>query len=342
MQQIDAIYGHSFGSIPLTHFLSFYRQKGATDKARSDLLIYRSIMSYDKGLFQFRGEYNATISPYFESNSISAQLNYRKNDYNHYQLSYSYSFNSGSSTSISMYREFDNFLLSAGFSFDSEQTMFSTKFSFNFGYSREVGFTQSSRDSARLGAVELNIFEDLNYNAIQDSSEQGVNGIDIEINGRTLDSSRRADGRYRILNLEPNEPIYLRVGRNYLADNFQTSKENSNIRIVPRPGKIELIQVPIIDSAIISGIVTRADGNYFQELSKVLVELYDENSNLYAETKPFSNGYYSFKDVYPGVWQLVYSTLSKDSKDRVIHEKKILDIKKGQLDLKNLNIKINF
>lgn len=332
-ENLDMIYGHKFEQLPVTHYLTFNRQKAAGDPWGSLSGTYRGITSYDRDLYSIRGELIASVLPEVRAEQFNLQFIYRKTDFENYSASFSHSFDGDNYLSVGLNREFERFNVSASLSTGPLGTAISTRLGFSFGIAQGGGFTLNSRPTARTARVAINTFNDMNYNSVRDDHEPALGGVDIYVNNRQLEQSTDSNGKYLIENLAANYPFNLEVGKEYLAANFQTSIR-ARQEIVPRMGRVTVIDIPVVESAFVSGKVyyQTTDGNRFP-LSMATVSAIDSAGVERATTISVNNGYFSLEGLVPGDWTLKVSTRRLNAATDEFIETRNITIEPGELDI---------
>jgi len=114
-----------------------------------------------------------------------------------------------------------------------------------------------AQSQATRGAVLVRVFLDTNGNGIRDSGESLIAGAGVMVNDMPYSAETDKDGVVLIKGLVPFQPIDVRISSSTLSDPLWMA-ETSGIRIVPRPGKAPMIEIPIVSSGEISGTVYEA------------------------------------------------------------------------------------
>lgn len=336
-ENLDLIYGHKLQQLPVTHYLTFSRQNIANGDWNDLHGTYRGITSYDRDLYLIRGELVASVLPKVKAEQLNVQFIYRRTDFENYSASLSHGFGGGNYFSVGLNREFELFNLSASLSNGPEGYIASARIGFSFGFAQGGGLKLTAKQSARTARVKINAFNDLNSNSIRDDDEPALNGLDIRINNRPLENTTNSLGEYLISDLAANYPIHLEVGRAYLSANFQTSKR-ARQEIVPRIGRVMEIDIPVIDSTIVSGKVyfqTNSDKLY--PLSMATVSAIDADGIKRLETISVSNGYFNLEGLSPGEWTIKVSTRRLNAATDEFVETRLITIEPGELDIEDVD-----
>lgn len=336
-ENLDLIYGHSLYKLPVTHNLTFNRRKAANGSWEDPIGNYRAITSYDSGLFLIRSELLASVFPNIKAEQFNLQFDYRRSDHEIYSASFAHNFDQGNSFSLNSSHQYEHFNLSASLTHGARENTIAARLGFSFGFARGEGLTLSSRPYARTSRLKISAFEDLNYNMVRDDNEPYVNGLDIRLNNQFVEPRTTSSGEYFIDNLTANQPINVEVGQEYLSSNFQTSKHLRQ-QLVPRMGRITEIQVPVVESSILSGkVYFKNNSDKLFPLSMATISAYHSSGIKYSETISISDGYFSLEGLMPGDWMIKVTTRRLSvTLDEVVKTKE-LTISPGELDIVNFD-----
>jgi len=339
LRRRDALHlqgGVRLGPLPRL-VLDFNAQRSTLDFGPSDvqLALRASAMLWGTALsnslrWQRNGDFTATdgalqVSRRVADVGLNAQLNYRLQPGANLQA-----------VAISADRNLaDGYQLNAGLlrSMDSKLTLVSGGFSKNLGsfgfamsasYSnqRELAlglqlFVALDRDPrtgrwqfdgqplAGTGAVSARAFVDRNMNGIRDPGEEFVPNAGFILNGggrhpRLTDAdgvaflNRLAPGRYADIALDPAT-----------LEDPQWKPLTPGVRMLPRPGRVEQLEFPVILTSEIEGTVYLVEsGGRRRGIGDAQVELVDARGQVIATTTSSADGYYLFHQVAPGTLKL--------------------------------------
>ncbi len=157
---------------------------------------------------------------------------------------------------------------------------------------------------AGMGAVAAKIFVDGNLNGRFDEDEEMVEGAGFTVNGSGRQAIRTdAKGEALLPRLQPKAfaDVALDLGT---LDDAQWQPTRPGVRILPRPGKVQTIDFPVVLTAEIDGtIYLTLDGNR-RGIGNAKLQLVDANGKIIGETLSASDGYYIMPNVKPGRYQL--------------------------------------
>ncbi|MBV8503753.1 MAG: carboxypeptidase regulatory-like domain-containing protein [Paucibacter sp.] len=157
---------------------------------------------------------------------------------------------------------------------------------------------------AAMGAVSARAFVDKNGNGVRDPGEELIPNAGFILNGggrhqRLTDEdgtamlSRLQPGRYTDIGLDPTtleDPQWKPVG---------------GVRVLPRPGRVEVVEFPVVPTSEIEGTVFLVEsGGHRRGIGDARLELVDAKGRVVASTSSSGDGYYLFHHVEPGIHTL--------------------------------------
>jgi hypothetical protein len=158
---------------------------------------------------------------------------------------------------------------------------------------------------AGTGAVSARAFVDRNMNGIRDPGEEFVPNAGFILNGggrhpRLTDAdgvallNRLSPGRYTDIALDPTT-----------LEDPQWKPLAPGVRVLPRPGRVEQLEFPVILSSEVEGTIflVEAAGRK-RGIGDAQVELVDAAGAVVATTTSSADGYYLFHQVAPGALRL--------------------------------------
>jgi len=183
------------------------------------------------------------------------------------------------------------------------QTRYATTYTENangsFIYShnqREV--YANNKSSVGKGGLIIAPFLDLNRNGKKEDDEPRAAGLKLNINGGRLENNP-ADTIFQVFDLEPFTSYYLKFQDESFA-NISWSLRNKSMKVMIDANNLKLIELPVIVAAEISGTVYVNEVKESNGQGKIVVLIYDQDSNLVARTMSESDGYFSFMGLQPG------------------------------------------
>lgn len=172
----------------------------------------------------------------------------------------------------------------------------------SFGFDSQ-GPRLSSRPQARMGALEPFVFLDRGGDGrYQAGVDEPLADVQLLINQYPAPAARTdADGRVWLAGLAPGEPVRLGVDPSSLPDAFLTPAR-AEIAVEPRPGRAFRLEIPIVESGEISGVVELLDDTRRAPLRGVRLDLVDEEGEVRATAVSMFDGAWLFDQVPPGRW----------------------------------------
>lgn len=252
-----------------------------------------------RGFVRFAGDFNYDLVPESTPRSFSVGLN------GTFSRTYSWSgtfhreFRAGNSLDASLGKTFEAFTttLSASYYQPAVYTGF-VSLSFSVGYIRahdEVRF--DDQNLALSGTILVRTFIDDNQNGLWDAGEKPAANTSISLNGTTLRNPTGPDGTLLLSSL----PAY--VPAQIAATGFDDPTVISSVAgysVVPRPGRVMVLEFPLLMTGEIDGTVYLNDGNQPVEAASVPVEVIDANGRQVKVLYTAFDGYYLFERLPTG------------------------------------------
>jgi hypothetical protein len=157
---------------------------------------------------------------------------------------------------------------------------------------------------AGMGAVAAKVFVDSNLNGIFDQGEELVENAGFTVNGSGRQGIRTdVWGEALLPRLQPRAyaDVVLDIGS---LDDAQLQPTRPGVRVLPRPGKVQVIDFPVVLTAEIDGTVYLMDGTQRRGIGNAKLQLVDAHGKVVGETKSSSDGYYIIPNVIPGRYRM--------------------------------------
>jgi len=153
---------------------------------------------------------------------------------------------------------------------------------------------------AGFGAVSARTFLDANQNGVFDPGEKPIEGASFTINEGSRHPLRSdTDGLAYLTRLTPRQYTDIALDTASLEDP-QWLPTVKGIRILPRPGKVQAIDFPVVMSGEVDGTVYLKEGGRTRGIGNALVELVNDQGGGAASARSSSDGYYVIQAVQPG------------------------------------------
>ncbi|MEO8311771.1 MAG: carboxypeptidase-like regulatory domain-containing protein [Caldimonas sp.] len=157
---------------------------------------------------------------------------------------------------------------------------------------------------AGTGAISARAFVDRNQNGVRDAGEELVPEAGFIINGGGRHPSRTdGSGTAFIGRLVPGQYADIALDPTTLEDP-QWKPLTPGLRVLPRPGVVEVLEFPVVATSEIDGTVFLVRKGDRRGIGSARVELVDERGNVVASTQSSGDGYYLLHQVLPGRYSL--------------------------------------
>jgi len=157
---------------------------------------------------------------------------------------------------------------------------------------------------AGMGVVSAKVFLDSNQNGVFDEGEEAIENAGFTVNGSGRQGVRtNAKGDALLPRLQPKDyaDVALDLGS---LDDAQWQPVQPGLRVLPRPGKVQVIDFPVVLTAEVDGTVYLQDGGYKRGIGNARLQLVNANGKVVGETKTSSDGFYIMPNILPGRYTL--------------------------------------
>jgi hypothetical protein len=156
---------------------------------------------------------------------------------------------------------------------------------------------------AGTGAVSARAFLDANQNGIFDTGEDAIENAGFLLNGGSRPAVRTGpDGLAYLSRLMPHQYTDIALDTATLEDP-QWLPALPGLRILPRPGKTQVLDFPVVMTGEVDGVVYLLDKGKARGIGAAEVELVDVRGQVAAHAISSSDGYYIVQAVRPGRYQ---------------------------------------
>jgi len=156
---------------------------------------------------------------------------------------------------------------------------------------------------AGSGAVSARAFLDANQNGVFDAGEEPIENAGFVLNSGSRPATRTGpDGQAYLSRLTPHLYTDIELDASTLEDPLWVPAV-PGMRILPRPGKTQVLDFPVVMTGEVDGVVYLQDGNRRRGIGAAEVELVDASGNVAARATSSSDGYYIVQAVRPGRYQ---------------------------------------
>ncbi len=205
-------------------------------------------------------------------------------------------------------RRFDRFALTA-------QAQGSTDGAVGAGLTLSVGIgpdptnggIRFSRERlASQGQAMAEVFRDDNGDGLRQADEELVPGVILTAGNAVADTPTGATGRALIDALPPHRAVMIGIDESSLDDPL-VRPALPGVVIVPRPGVVTTIQLPLVAAGEVEGMLLTTAGSGMEGVD---LELVDARGVVRARTRSDFDGFFLFESVAYGNYQLRIASLS--------------------------------
>lgn len=160
------------------------------------------------------------------------------------------------------------------------------------------------RPMAASGIVAARTFIDDNQNGRFDAGEDPVEGVGFRVNGGSRHPARtNAEGIVLLNRLTPKD--YMDIGLDVgTLEDAQLQPAIAGVRLLPRPGKAQEIDFPLVLTGEVDGTVYLVEDGRSRGIGNALVELVNDRGELIGSTRSASDGFYVMPSVKSGQYRL--------------------------------------
>ena len=164
--------------------------------------------------------------------------------------------------------------------------------------SRKVEF----HDQGNVGRGGLIIapFVDINCNGVKDANEPKAFGLNLRINGGFMQRNNK-DTTIRVLSLEAYNNYFIELDKNSF-DNISWQLQKETISVTAEANSFKLIEIPVAVLGEVSGTVYEKSGKDLKGLGRMIINIYDHNSNIVGRLLSESDGFFSYMKLPPGTY----------------------------------------
>lgn len=165
------------------------------------------------------------------------------------------------------------------------------------------GYRPTTAGMGRSGALQPQVFEDVDGDGLQGSGEPAITGASFLVDNSLRREATAADGRTTLGGLMPHRLIDMEVQLASLPD-LRLRPVQPGIAAVIRPGQVLAVPVPLRQTGEIEALVETNNGDVRRPLSGIEVALVDSSGKRFAATRSDFEGLAYFDGVPQGQWRL--------------------------------------
>ena len=169
---------------------------------------------------------------------------------------------------------------------------------------RSGNWARNWQPMAAAGAVSARAFVDTNMNGLFDIGEEPVEGAGFLLNGGNRHPVRTgADGTAYMSHMTPRQYVDLSLDTATL-ENSQWQVAKPGVRALPRPGKVVMVDFPVVMTSEIDGTVFLEEAGKTRGIGNAMLELVNERGEVVVSQRSAADGYYIVPAVRPGRYTL--------------------------------------
>jgi hypothetical protein len=168
---------------------------------------------------------------------------------------------------------------------------------------RSARVLTEAQPMANMGSASVRVFLDKNLNGVMDGDDEPIRGAGFTVNGGNHLARTDADGIAYLARLPAHQNVDLAVDPNTLEDP-QWQPQVKGVRIVPRPGKVNQVDVAVSLTGEIDGTTYFVSKGKSRPIGDLRLELVDGKRKVVASMSSASDGYYVITGVLPGDYLL--------------------------------------
>ncbi len=298
----------NFGRHSFTSLLRWDQSWSGLGQKSADIVRLTLLANSRFGPVRVRGESQFSMAPHAQFERVSLIGEWSPKAKGPYQSllrgEFSYEQRADkASFALGYVKRFDKFAVSANVQGDTEgRVALGVSLSFSLGPDplRPGGIRVTSQRLATNGQVLARVYRDKNRDGIRQSDEILEPAVQLTAGMSVVGGVTNDAGAVVIDNLEPFRPMVIGVDAGSLPDPFM-QPSLPGIVVVPRPGIVATIELPLVSSGEVDGTLVRAGGNPIEGAD---LELVDTRGNVISRTRSDFDGFFLFSSVPYGEYRL--------------------------------------
>ena len=285
----------------VSNTFEYVRTSGPGITPFSQLVGNFDLATFGRQKTRVRAGLSYSLVPELDVLSASVDVDHRFDDRTAVRGSLGYVFGSRSVQAAgSIRRDFDRFSLSldGGYVFDTKAHAVGLRLGMSFGRDPVSGRFFTSRESlASSGTASIRAFRDLDADGVYGPQDEAL--PELNVIASNASATTGADGMARLRGLGSGRAVSVQVDRSSLPD-ITLAPLVEGVEIVPRPGRVQSIDFPVVELSEVEGTVSIAQDGRTRSVSGVRLELRNAEGKIVSSAKSEIDGYYFFEQVLPG------------------------------------------
>lgn len=171
------------------------------------------------------------------------------------------------------------------------------------------GVRMTSEKLASRGTVLVRVYRDLNGNRRHDFGEPWEKDVGVTAGRVPVDRTTDGRGETVVDGLEPFQPVLIGIDASSLPDPM-VQPALPGMVLVPRPGIVATIDLPLVGAGDVDGTLVRAGGGTIEGVD---LELLDAEGRAVARTRSDFDGFFLFERVPYGRYTVRIAQLSAEA-----------------------------
>lgn len=168
-------------------------------------------------------------------------------------------------------------------------------------YDTNGGYNMVSESQRRLTPVQAHTFLDRNLNNIFDDGDEALAQTRLQVNQQWSAAKADAQGQVVARPYHQGGLAAITVPTSSLEDPYHMPAQGG-YKMALRPGTMPLVEIPVIETGAIDGMVHAADEK--SPVQGMTVQLLDAQGRVVTDTKAGYDGFYIFEFLRPGQYQV--------------------------------------
>lgn len=162
------------------------------------------------------------------------------------------------------------------------------------------GIRLTNQRLATTGTIAARVYRDLNDNGRRDGDEPFEKDVLITTGTQVAEQGTDKNGSVRVHGLTANRAVAVGIDTTTLNDPNLAPRKALQL-VVPRAGIAMQVDIPLVGSGDIEGVLVKQDGRSFEGVD---IELIDKDGNVVATTQTDYDGFILFERVAFGQYRL--------------------------------------
>ncbi|MDR3692574.1 MAG: carboxypeptidase-like regulatory domain-containing protein [Fimbriimonas sp.] len=175
----------------------------------------------------------------------------------------------------------------------------------------------TARSQAMQGSVLIRVFQDSKGTGHLAKGDARVAGVAIYVNDSAFPKLTGPDGTVLIDGLAAYQPADIKVVEASMENPLMISAL-PGLRITPRPGNVQTIDMPVIATAEVAGTVYTLQDRRLSAASGVLVEVIDRDGRVVLSQRSAFDGYYSISRVPVGSYAVRAKAFGVETSKKIV------------------------